>query len=165
MGQESESESCSVISDSVTPQTVACWALCSWNSPGKDTGVGCHSLLQGIFPTQGSNPGLQHYRWILYHLSHQGNPVGQETNAQLSCSLQGRLCSEQGQLDFWVLGGGCCGFGIQGYWLGRGWGVGASLTKGRCSGFVHFDGHISRACFTSQGTVPFFFFFTLLIRE
>ena len=41
------------------------------DSPGKITGVGCHALLQGIFPTQESNPGLLHYRWILYHLSHQ----------------------------------------------------------------------------------------------
>ena len=39
------------------------------DSPGKNTGVGCHSLLQGIFPTQGSNPGLPHCRWILYCLS------------------------------------------------------------------------------------------------
>ena len=37
-------------------------------------GVGCHFLLQGIFPTQGSNPGLLHCRQILYHLSHQGSP-------------------------------------------------------------------------------------------
>ena len=44
---------------------------CLWNSPGKNTGVGCHSLLQGIFPTQGSNLGLLHYRQILYHLSCQ----------------------------------------------------------------------------------------------
>ena len=44
------------------------------DSPGKKTGVGCHSLLQGIFPTQGSNPGLSHCGWILYHLSHQGSP-------------------------------------------------------------------------------------------
>ena len=42
--------------------------------PGKNTGVGCHALLQGIFPTQGSNPGLLHCRRILYHLSHQGSP-------------------------------------------------------------------------------------------
>ena len=41
------------------------------NSPGKDTGVGCHALLQGIFPTQEKNPGLPHCRRILYHLSHQ----------------------------------------------------------------------------------------------
>ena len=45
-----------------------------WNSPGQNTGVGSLFLLQGIFPTQGSNPGLPHYRWILYHLSYQGSP-------------------------------------------------------------------------------------------
>ena len=39
------------------------------NSPGKNTGVGCHALLQGIFPTQGSNLALPHCRWILYCLS------------------------------------------------------------------------------------------------
>ena len=39
------------------------------------TGVGCHSLLQGIFLTQGLNRGLLHSRWILYCLSHQGSPV------------------------------------------------------------------------------------------
>ena len=43
-------------------------------SPGKNTGAGCHALLQGIFPTQGSNPGLLYYEWILYQLSHQGSP-------------------------------------------------------------------------------------------
>ena len=43
----------------------------SWNSPGKNTGVGCHSLLQGIFPTQGLNPGLLHRRQILYHLGYR----------------------------------------------------------------------------------------------
>ena len=42
-------------------------------SPGKTIGVGCHALLQGIFPTQGSIPGLPHCRWILYHLSHQAS--------------------------------------------------------------------------------------------
>ena len=45
------------------------------DSPGKNTGVGCHALLQGIFPTQGSNPGLPHCRQILYHLSHQKSPM------------------------------------------------------------------------------------------
>ena len=44
--------------------------LCPWNSPGKNTRVGSCSLLQGIFPTQGSNPGLLHCRPILYHLRH-----------------------------------------------------------------------------------------------
>ena len=46
--------------------------LYSWNSSGKNTGVGTHSFLQGIAPTQGLNLGLQHCRQILYHLSHQG---------------------------------------------------------------------------------------------
>ena len=44
------------------------------DSPGKNTGVGSHAFLQGIFPTQGSNPGLLHCRWIRYCLSHQGSP-------------------------------------------------------------------------------------------
>ena len=44
------------------------------DSPGKNTGVGCHALLQGIVPTQRSNPVLPHFRWILYLLSHQGSP-------------------------------------------------------------------------------------------
>ena len=45
------------------------------DSPGRNTGVGCHALLQGIFPILGSNPGLWHCRQILYHLSHQGSPL------------------------------------------------------------------------------------------
>ena len=44
------------------------------DSPDKNTGVGCHPLLQGFFPIQGSNPSLPHCRSILYHLSHQGSP-------------------------------------------------------------------------------------------
>ena len=48
-----------------------------WNSPfhGQNTGVGSLSLLQRMFPTQGSNPGLPHCRQILYHLRHQGSPI------------------------------------------------------------------------------------------
>ena len=48
---------------------------CSWDSPGKNTGVDCHSLLQGIFLTQELNPRLLHCRQILYHLGHQGSPI------------------------------------------------------------------------------------------
>ena len=47
--------------------------LWPWDFPGKNTGVGCHFLLQGIFPTQGSNPGLLNCRQMFYHLSHQGS--------------------------------------------------------------------------------------------
>ena len=48
------------------------------DSSGKKTGVGCHDLFQGIFLTQGSNPGLPHWRQILYHLSCQGSPPSLE---------------------------------------------------------------------------------------
>ena len=61
--------------------TQICLILCDplglyspWNSPGQNTGGGSHSLLQGIFPTQGSSPGLPHCRWLLNQLSHQGSP-------------------------------------------------------------------------------------------
>ena len=64
------SESCSVVSDSLPPHEL----YSPWNSPGQNTGVGSHSLLQVFFPTQGSNPGLPHCRGILYQLSHQGSP-------------------------------------------------------------------------------------------
>ena len=47
--------------------------LCPWDFPGKNTGMGCHFLLQWFFPTQGSNPGLPHCRQTPYHLSHQGS--------------------------------------------------------------------------------------------
>ena len=63
------------MSDPATPWTIAYQLLPSMDSPGKNTGVGCHLLLQGIFPTQGSNPGLPHYRQTLYPLSHQGSPI------------------------------------------------------------------------------------------
>ena len=49
--------------------------LCPWDFPGRNTGVGCHFLLQGIFPTQGLNPCLLCCRQICYHLSHQGSPL------------------------------------------------------------------------------------------
>ena len=67
---ESESESHSVVSDSLWLRGL----YSSWNSLGQNTGVGSLSLLQGLFPTQGSNPGLPHCRWILYQLSHKGIP-------------------------------------------------------------------------------------------
>ena len=60
-----ESESCSVVSDSLGHHGL----YSPWDSSGHNTGVGSFSLLQGIFPTQGSNPGLPHCRQILYQLS------------------------------------------------------------------------------------------------
>ena len=64
----------SVVSDSVTTWTVACLAPLSMDFPGKNTEVGCHFFLQGIFPTQGLNPGLLNYKKFLYHLNQQGSP-------------------------------------------------------------------------------------------
>ena len=66
----SESESHSVRSDSFQPHGL----FSPWNSTGQNTGVHSLSLLQGIFPTQGSNPDLPLCRWILYQLSHKGSP-------------------------------------------------------------------------------------------
>ena len=65
-----ESESPSVMSGSLPPHGL----YSPWTSPGQNTGVGSLSLLQGILPTQGSNPGLPHCRRILYQLSHKGSP-------------------------------------------------------------------------------------------
>ena len=63
-------ESCSVVSNSLQPHGL----YSPWNSPGQGTGVGSLSHLQGIFTTQGLNPGLLHCRQILYQLSHKGSP-------------------------------------------------------------------------------------------
>ena len=71
---------CAVLSRSVVSNFLWPPKDCPWGSsvhgdtPGKNTGMGCHALLQGIFPTKGLNPGLLHCRQILYHLSHQGSP-------------------------------------------------------------------------------------------
>ena len=65
-----ESESHSLLSDSLWRHGL----YNPWNSPGQHTGAGSHSLLQGIFPTQGLNPSLLLCRQILYHLNHQGSP-------------------------------------------------------------------------------------------
>ena len=64
-----ESESLSVVSDPLQPHGL----YSPWNSLGQNTGVGNFSLLQKIFPTQGSNPGLPHCRQILYQMSHKGS--------------------------------------------------------------------------------------------
>ena len=73
------SESHSVVSDSLRPHRLHS----PWSSPGQIIGVGSPSLLQGIFPTQGLNPGLPHCRRILYQLSHKGSPRIPETQKDL----------------------------------------------------------------------------------
>ena len=67
---QSESEGRSVVSNSLWLHGL----YSPWNSPGQNTGVGRLSLLQWIFPTQGSNPGLLNCKWILYQLSHKRKP-------------------------------------------------------------------------------------------
>ena len=62
--------------------------LCQRNFPAKNTGVGCHALLQDVFPAQGTNPGLPHCRWILYHLNHPGSPLLPPAAAAAAKSLQ-----------------------------------------------------------------------------
>ena len=69
-GNHFESESRSVLSHSLRPHRL----YSPWNSPAQNTGVGSFSLLQGISPIQGSNPGLLHCRRILYQMSHMGSP-------------------------------------------------------------------------------------------
>ena len=65
------SETCSIMFNSL--QTRGLYS--PWNSQGQNTGVGSHSLLQKIFPSQGSNPGLPHCRWVLHQLSYQESPL------------------------------------------------------------------------------------------
>ena len=77
------------MSDSLQPHGLYPARLfCPWNSPGKNTGVGCHSLLQGIFPTLGLNLGFLLCRQILYCLNHQGSPKMQS----VSCSVRSWNC-------------------------------------------------------------------------
>ena len=66
---ENKNEICSVVSDSLQPHGL----YSPWTSPGHSTGMCNHYLLQGIFPTQGSNPGLPHCRQNLYQLNQQGS--------------------------------------------------------------------------------------------
>ena len=58
------------------------------DSLGKNTGVGCHALPRGIFPTQGSNPSLLHCRWFLYYLSHQRKPTIMYNSMLIHVSFQ-----------------------------------------------------------------------------
>ena len=82
------------MSDSVRPHRRQPTRLHSlWDSPGKNTGVGCHFLLQGLFPAQGSNPGLLHCRWILYQLSHKGSPGDCTAAAARSLQSCPTLCN------------------------------------------------------------------------
>ena len=89
-----------------TPWTVAPGAPLCMEFPSKDTGVGCHFLLQGVFLTQGSNSGLQHCRQMLYPLSHMNPLYNTFSSVQLSSVTQSCLtlcnpmdCSTQASLS------------------------------------------------------------------
>ena len=111
---KNESESHSVVSDSLQLHGLYIYSL--WNSHGQNIGVGSRSLLQGIFPTQGSNSGLLHCRWILYRLRHQGSPfVSPTTNLGfVQKVISGRdfhdlrqtLWRWIGKLSYWIHSGG-----------------------------------------------------------
>ena len=78
-----------------------------WNSPDQNTGVGGLSLLQGIFPTQGLNPGLPHCRQILYQLSHKGKPNCLHFDLPFlvsPCSSQASFLYTSGTVLFFNLG-------------------------------------------------------------
>ena len=81
----------SLVFDSLRPhRLLPTRLLFPWNSLGRNTGMGCHSILQRIFPTQGSNPGLLHYRQILYSLSHEGSLGKLQYYSKLPLLLPGR---------------------------------------------------------------------------
>ena len=90
------SESHSVVSDSLRPRGL----YSPWNSLGQNTGMGCLSLLQGIFPTQGLNQGLRRCRRVLHKLNHGGSPSGargKEKKPACRCKRQKRR-----RFDPWV---------------------------------------------------------------
>ena len=91
-----------VVSNSLRPHGLYPTKLLRpWNFSGKCTGVGCHFLLQGIFLTQGSNPGLPHCRQTLYHLWHQGSKLeNHEGYCNNPCCTGKRIEAERG----WVRG-------------------------------------------------------------
>ena len=94
------------MSDSLLPQGLQFTRLlCPWSSPGKNTGMGCHSLLQGIFLTQGSNTCLLHSRQILYHLSYKGssNEVKSKLKKKKKVPKDNLACMIKKQETFWVL--------------------------------------------------------------
>ena len=87
----------------VTPRTAGCQPP-PWHSPGKNAGMGSHSILQGFFLTQGSNPGLLHCRQIPHHLSHQESPshcIFLLEAAHIPSLLASFLCLQSQQWQLW----------------------------------------------------------------
>ena len=98
------------------------------DSPGKNTEVGCQALLQGIFPTQGSNPGLSHCKQILYYLSYQGSPRILEwvaypfsRGASWPRNRTGVSCIAGGFFTSWATREAHWSFILLPYWWDLGW--------------------------------------------
>ena len=90
----------SVLSGSLQPHGL----YSPWNSPGQNTEVGSLSLLQGIFQTQGWNPGLLHCRQILYQLSHKGSPWAFRLNQSTFSILFSFITSQIPSVNFSYFG-------------------------------------------------------------
>ena len=88
-------QSCLTLWDPLDCSPLGTTLDCLWDSPGKNTGVGCHALLQGIFPTQRSNLCLLICRQILYHWCHLGSPL------QLIKLIKSAMRSSQQREDIW----------------------------------------------------------------
>ena len=105
---KSESAACSVMSDSMLPHGLQpVRLLCPWNSSGKNTGMGIHSLLQGIVPTQGLNLDLLHCRLILYGLRHQrdiNNQIMKCKGYHMRCAPAQLLSYVLVFVSFWTVG-------------------------------------------------------------
>ena len=94
----------SVMSDSSWPHGLLPTRLLHpWNFPGKSPGVGCHFLLQEIFPTQGLNPGLPNCRQTLYCLSHQGSlwTLGMHVSFQIRIFVSSEYMLRSGIAGSW----------------------------------------------------------------
>ena len=113
------------------------------SEPGQNTGLGCYSLLQGIFPTQRWNPGLLHCRQILYHLSLPGSP-GKLIQGP---SRRKDLSDSRGHMP-WIPGDWPC--------LSDGWGKGSHRNSRERSSPKHWSGgswKLPRRCCSSEGSL------------
>ena len=123
--------------------------LCPWNSLGKNTGVGCNSLLQGIFPTQGSNLGLLHFRQILYHLNPQSQLIMLwDIYMDLFSSSQQMLTNQWSAVDFHGLLQPGTGNTLSCPKCGRSWGTGARLLSWKVVRPVRKTQADSQSCLT-----------------
>ena len=118
-----------------------------WDFPGRSTGVGCHFLLQRIFPTQGSNLGLPSYRQTLYRLSHEGSPNIISRFCQLERTLDPADCTLgiSGLITCKAAGQGFPSMGREGVW-GCSWSTEVSLIWKEMSRWVDVSDCLQLGC-------------------